>query len=179
MSPHFRSSDGCVYLDAPLQCHLIEGQRQWFSISRQKDYLCKSIKTSAAIVVSEIVRRTRGDEPVCVIGHSQGGMIAAYLHLKWPDLVKTAICISSEMPFLSEMDPILQTAGNQLLFLHGKNDRFISIDQLEAQLKTARDLNVQANLDVFEGGQHEIEDRYVQRAAEFVSKEGSFQYERA
>ncbi|WP_373296521.1 alpha/beta hydrolase [Tateyamaria omphalii] len=179
VSPHFKRSDACVYMDAPQRCPLVEGKRQWFSISRRRDYLSQAVKSAATAVAVKIERQSNAGVPVCLVGHSQGGMIASYLCLTRPSLVKTAICISSEMPFLSELATGQPLPRAQLAFLHGRDDPFICAEQLAGQVAAARERNIQITLNVFERGRHDIEDRYVQCAAAILSNQGSHQHERA
>lgn len=117
--------------DAPDRCDLFPDKRQWFQLSALDAFLSRAVAAAAEALAERIGRIERGDGPIYLLGHSQGGMIAAFLALSGRLPGSRAICVSASLPFLGAI-PVDPAAD--VTFVHGDDDQFVPVERLVGQI---------------------------------------------
>ena len=87
----------------------------------------------------EEVRRTLGDVPVVLLGHSMGGRTA--VHVAADPAVRGVVALA---PWLPADEPVVALAGRTLTAAHGRRDRITSYEATAAYVERAADVAKEA-----------------------------------
>jgi len=96
-----------------------------------------------------------GDVPVVLVGHSMGGRAA--LRAAGHASVRAVVGLA---PWWPAGDPVEQTAGRQVVALHGDRDRITSAEETAEVVRRAEAVAARASLVIVAGGEHAMLRRY-------------------
>lgn len=155
-------------LEAPYPCDLFPSQRQWFPLTRIGSALSAHVERASAVVADRIAPLAEEGRTI-VVGHSQGGAIAAHLALSGTLRNIVSICISSPAPSLpaARVEP-----AASLTFIHGDSDPLVPLDEVRAGLAGLTAAGIGYDLLVVAGAGHALDPPLTSVAAERIRRLG-------
>lgn len=121
----------------------LTGNRRWFPFSGNDQQLAVSLAQSVRNVEASIISHLRSqgimqDEPINLIGHSQGGMIALELTCRGPFSIASVQCFASYLP--TEFKRTFSSAAidTTVVLYSSRADRYIMRKQVEQTVQKLR-----------------------------------------
>lgn len=150
-----------VFPHAPLQPVSINGgvvMRAWYDISGQdlsSDEDATGLRTSQSAVEKLISREKQNGikpENIVLAGFSQGGAIALYTGLRYPDKLAGILVLSSYLPLAKTLttEAHQSNLSTQIFMAHGHNDPVIPPDLAILSKKKLLELGYSVNWNMYQ-----------------------------
>ena len=160
-----------VALNGPDPCDFVRGRRQWFPLTTLPNILTPRVAAAAADVVHRIRGLENAAHATYFVGHSQGGMIAAYIALAGLLPGSASLCIASMAPFAERIEIDCDAC---LDFVHGTNDTLVDLKLLERHRATLAARGCPTTLTIVPDAGHALEGRLASTAASLLRQNCDF-----
>lgn len=124
-----------------------DGVTSWLLRYRQRGWNGGGAPVDDARWALAEIRRTHGDIPVVLLGHSMGGRVAVHVADD-----HSVVGVSALAPWWEPTDPVQTLRGRYVQAAHGQRDRITSLRRTAAYLGRAQSIGVDTRL--VDMGQH-------------------------
>lgn len=118
-----------------------DGVASWLLRYRQRGWNGGGAPVEDARWALTEIRRTHGEIPVVLLGHSMGGRVAVHVAND-----SSVVGISALAPWWDRTDPVQTLRGRRVQAAHGRRDRITSYRQTQKFLARAQSIGVETHL---------------------------------